>query len=152
MSEYKNFTEAIKDVKEKINITLQNEVAEDIKELMKQHIKDDVYGVYTSSAKVPYVRRKENGGLLDDNNFQITFIKDKLIIKNITNGKDNDEWIIPIIETGKGYTWEKSEIYQTKQARPFNELTQEDLEGGKFLKILKKHLYMKYGIVITIPK
>jgi hypothetical protein len=152
MSEFKNFDDVIKDTQMKINITLQKEIAEDIKALMKQHIKNDVYDAYTSSAKVPYVRRKENGGLLDNNNFQITFVKGQLIVKNITKGKDNNEWIIPIIETGKGYTWEESEIYKTKLSRPFNELTQDDLEKGEFLKILRKQLFMKYGIVIKMSK
>ncbi len=108
-----------------IDIALQDEVANTMKDLVSQSVETNVYNAYNSNAIQPYVRRGNNGGLADTSNY-ITYVGagHTLFLENATTG--NEEYapydnfrITDIIETGIGYNWETSVIYHTQQPRPF---------------------------------
>lgn len=149
MPDFKSIAELEKYLKTIVNFCLQTDVAQDIKELIKEHVETDVYAKYQPSQ---YMRRKENGGLLDDNNYLVKPIKDGVSITNITTdngyseemygdfGTHPDTWIVPIIETGIGYSWTESRIYKKPFARPFIDNTRNDLFKGLGRQYLKKSL------------
>lgn len=90
----------------------------------------NVYAKYTSQAEVPYVQRMESGGLADKNNYEVVVgTLESTIINNTTgnaayaNATDgyDDGYITDIVESGSGYRWRNSEIYNNPIPRPFME-------------------------------
>lgn len=148
--DFKDLTSLEVYLTKQIQESLQTDVAQDAKQLMKEHIETDVYDQYSPSL---YIRRAENGGLLDDNNFLIEKIEDGVSITNIDTddgysaeyyddwSSDPNTWLAPIIEYGQGYNWSNSKIYKKQPfPRPFVENTQTDLNNGKGKEYLKKAL------------
>ena len=136
-------------IQKQVTDALQTDVAEDTVELMKEHIQTDVYDKYEPTQ---YVRRMEDGGLIDDDNYLIEDIDNGVKITNITrdNGyatpSDPDRLVTPIVESGVGYTWRKSKIYQMQPyPRPFVRNTAKDLEEGKLKESMKKALEKRLG-------
>lgn len=116
-------------------IDVSYEVAEEIKEIEKEVIEEVVYNAYEPRF---YERRQEKGGLSDKANMQeeIDLTKDGLSIsvKNVTKGNSEysktegytDGCISDIIEDGKGYGYDLDDYIG---ARPFQEVTQEHVDG-----------------------
>lgn len=149
MPTFKSVKELEEYLQEQIMDSLKTDVAEKTIELEKEHVKIDVYKKYKPKE---YVRRKEDGGLLDDENYLVEEIENGIKISNITrdNGyatpSDPDRYVAPIVEDGVGYTWEDSEIYQMQPyPRPFIKETRKDLKKGKLKEFMKKALEKRFG-------
>ena len=149
MPTFKSVKELEKYLQEQIMDSLKTDVAEKTIELEKEHVKIDVYDAYDPTQ---YVRRKEDGGLLDDKNYLVEEIENGIKISNITrdNGyatpSDPDRYVTPIVEYGVGYTWEHSKIYHKQPyPRPFIEETRKDLKKGKLKEFMKKALEKRFG-------
>lgn len=156
MPDFKNLKELEKYINKKIKESLVTDVAQGVKETIKEHVQSDVYDQYNPTM---YVRREANGGLLDDDNYLIKEIKDGVSVTNVTTdggyseeyygdyATHPDTWIVPIIESGVGYSWTRSKIYQTQQARPFMANSREELRNGKAKRYLKDSL-QKRGLKV----
>lgn len=103
------------------------DVQEEFKESVSRAAEKNVYGAY---APTQYTRRGADGmGIADTWNYEVS--ADKLSLKLVNNTKGNhiyawtqgwdSGYITDIIESGHGYHWKRSEIYQTNLARPFME-------------------------------
>lgn len=145
--EFKSLAELNAYLQKQIDKSLQTDVAENTKDLIKKHVETDVYAKYSPTE---YIRRKEDGGLLDDENYLITPIENGVSIENITRDdgyatpSDPDRLVAPIVEDGVGYTWEWSKIYQKQPyPRPFIGNTRDELAKGKAKEFLKKSLQGK---------
>lgn len=91
------------------------EVFEELaRESMKMAIKKDVYARYRATG---YKRRKEDGGLLDDDNINVMVYRDSHTgniigyAKNTATGEGNAWELDRVIVEGVGYDWETSNIY-----------------------------------------
>lgn len=119
---------------EAVNNALENEVLDEVKKVMKEEIQERVYDAYTPTQ---YIRRKQNGGLLDDKNIKhhLSTNNHTLYVQNIT---DNG-FTVETVETGMGYTWENSSIYKNPFPRPFHKPSEEELiNSGRAKKALIK--------------
>ena len=119
--------------------------------LHHEAIQSEVYDKYDPTQDE---RRYSNGGLLDVSN--LDFCVDvsnsnvrELIMYNITQGTSgiNDETLTQILQSGTGYDWTRSNIYQAEQSgnpieRPFIVKTRELIEQNRklFIDILKQEL------------
>lgn len=137
---------ALNRIKKDVKKTIENEVSNKIKETMKQRVQEDVYDEYDPTQ---YIRRREDGGLLDDDN-----IKSKVKSKNnnlsleITNETMSDSHLKrldKVIEYGVGYEWEYSKIYKMQPyPRPFISNTREQVTDENIhINTLKKSLKSK---------
>ncbi|WP_397331643.1 hypothetical protein [Paenibacillus sp. JSM ZJ436] len=112
-------------IKGKVGKALLNNVAPTVKEVMKDKIEEEVYSVYTP---VPvedggYDRQRENDGLLDEDNMEVTVLNDTVLtVENIRS--DGDRNVAEIVETGEGYQFE---FPYNGVPRPFTEATREHL-------------------------
>jgi hypothetical protein len=145
MPTFKKLSDLEKYIKGQIPEILKQDVAPEVIETMKEHIQTDVYDAYSPTA---YVRRREDGGLLDDDNFSAEMVsEDTLKVKNTTTDSENKyKDIVPIIEYGVGYTWEKSRIYQSQPyPRPFVRNTRQELKEGRLKEIIAKSLKKRFS-------
>jgi hypothetical protein len=123
--DFNNLSDLEKYLTEKINSALRTEVAEEARDTMQEHVMSDVYAKYEPSQ---YVRTGELyqdilTQMVDDNT---------LSIENTRRDEETGRLIAPIIESGVGYTWKDSRIYNMQPfPRPFVENTAKDLENGK---------------------
>ena len=81
----KNLKELEKELYKRINTALDTEVADTVKNVMSDHIRDDVYNKYKPEY---YIRRGSNGGLADPENLNATLGSDgELFVQNIKIGR-----------------------------------------------------------------
>lgn len=120
----------VNEIKARIQTELHN-IAPFFQEQMAKGA-DEAVKTYKSSAKVKYQRRGSSGGMSDPKNYEIQEGDLSLTVFNNTLGnsayENSDGWdsgyINDIIETGEGYHWRKSEIYENQPwPRPFMEET-----------------------------
>ena len=130
-----------------INKTMEREVHGTVQSTMIRMIKEHVYDAYTPKGREPYQRRRTSGGLEDPDNIVGYWLDDyTYAIENITTGNkdvgfDSDKKIAPIIETGIGYNWTRSQIYNNPFPRPFIKETRNKLASSK------KHIKaLKHGL------
>ena len=104
----------------------------DFADAMAKYGSKKVYKAYVSTAKKKYQRRGVSGGLADPSNYEVSRKGLTLTVINNTTGnsayENSDGWdedyITDIIESGSGYHWRNSEIYQNQPwERPFMEET-----------------------------
>ncbi len=111
-----------------------------LKRIVTQVVEEHVYERYSPTQ---YERRYSKviggrGGLASEQSIKVVFDPQKKTITttNMAMGRNydaihnmytnNNTYLTPIIETGQGYTWEKSWIYKNKLSRPFmNEVLKE---------------------------
>lgn len=157
----KNLKELEKELYKRINTALDTEVADTVKEVMTDHIIQDVYDKYEPKL---YQRRYNDGGLLDPENIIATLGDDgELLVQNITLGADTvygqdpsgfgyynsrnaNEFITPIIETGIGY--DVSKWKYNGVPRPFMENTHNDLEQNHYHTEALKRSLKKQGLEV----
>lgn len=123
--EFTDLSQLEKYLNEKINSALRNEVADTARDTMQEHVMSDVYDKYTPSQ---YVR---TGDLYKDIVTQM--VDDNTVsIENVTRDEETGRLVAPIVESGVGYTWKDSRIYNMQPfERPFVENTAKDLADGK---------------------
>lgn len=69
MPTFDNLDQLLAHVKRQIDDTMQDEVAKEVVDTMQAEIQNTVYGAYQPRV---YNRRFENGGLLDEDNIEVT--------------------------------------------------------------------------------
>lgn len=164
----KNLKELEKELYKRINTALDTEVADTVKEVMTDHIIQDVYDVYNPLA---YERRynqsgndigspydnTQNTGLLDNNNIVATIDGEGgLLVQNTTLGSkyyyDEKGWhtsknagqpISGVIETGNGY-----DVWKKGKPRPFMENTHDDLKQNHYHTEALKRSLKKQGLEV----
>ena len=136
------------EIMRRANLALDNEVASNVKEKLKSHVQKDVYSTYSP---VEYERRKENGGLVDENN-----IKHKVRVRTLyvyeeapiegprldaPNWVNKPDSLARIIEDGAYNPWNYRNYRWTK-SRPFMENTQNDINYryADIVKLLKNRI------------
>lgn len=155
----KNLKELEKELYKRINIALDTEVADTVKEVMTDHIIQDVYDAYEPTA---YQRRYDDGGLLDPDNIIATLGNNgEMLVQNVALGNDSvymedsisrvyyssyniNKFIAPIIETGIGYDiggWAYDGV-----PRPFIQNTHDDLEQNHYHTEAMKRSLKKQGL------
>lgn len=107
------FQSVIKDIENDIQKGL-HDLIPDFKKAVHESTNENVYEVYYPK---DYNRRMENGGLGDEDNYEV--IEDRLSLTLINNTPNNSTpryggYVTDIIESGLGYNWSSA-----VPARPF---------------------------------
>ena len=152
----KSLKELEKALQEKVEIALLTDVAETVRDVMLDHIIEDVYEEYTP---FEYSRRNNDNGLMDGNNINASIEGNTLIVENNTLGKpyyregkelkrsqNADQEIAGVIETGQGYDihdWEYDGV-----PRPFIENTRRELADYDWHKKALKQGLQKQGLEV----
>lgn len=152
----KSLKELEKALHEKVEIALLTDVAETVRDVMLDHIIEDVYDEYTP---FEYSRRNNENGLMDGNNINASIEGNTLIVENNTLGKpyyregkelkrsqNAGQEIAGVIETGQGYDihdWEYDGI-----PRPFIENTRRELVDYDWHKKALKQGLQKQGLEV----
>lgn len=152
----KSLKELEKALQEKVEIALLTDVAETVRDVMLDHIIEDVYEEYTP---FEYSRRNNENGLMDGNNINASIEGNTLIVENNTLGKpyyregkelkrsqNADQEIAGVIETGQGYDihdWEYDGV-----PRPFIENTRRELVDYDWHKKALKQGLQKQGLEV----
>ena len=152
----KSLKELEKALQEKVEIALLTDVAETVRDVMLDHIIEDVYDEYTP---FEYSRRNNENGLMDGNNINASIEGNTLIVENNTLGKpyyregkelkrsqNAGQEIAGVIETGQGYDihdWEYDGI-----PRPFIENTRRELVDYDWHKKALKQGLQKQGLEV----
>lgn len=125
MKIFNNFADLEKSLNNSIKSALYNEVNEAVRQTLKENVQTEVYDKYTPQGNNPYER---TGGLLEDKNIESTFLGNELIVRSIRNENGRD--IAEVIESGEGYTWTNSTIYNMQPfPRPFHATTAQELQS-----------------------
>ena len=130
MPTFRNLNEVAKYLQPKINEALKKEVADRVATVQQRNIQATVYDAYNPKE---YLRRSENGGLLDADNIKAELIEDGVLsVKNVTppnpryrHDKLEGNFIDYAVEYGKDYD------FYSPGARPFVKDTIEDLRANK---------------------
>lgn len=126
------------DVKEAVKRNVTVELANAIREFVYRN-------VYETYFNKQYIRRGDKGGLSDTSKYiqNVYSIGENETVAEISlnmydeKGRD----IVQVVETGIGYTWKNSEIYKSKQPRPFlDEALQEIAKDGSALGAVAEYL------------
>jgi len=91
--------------REQLEMDIDNVLETDVADTLTQHVlesvRQNVYDVYEPKE---YVRRKQNGGLLDRENYHATAFDNVLALTNATrdNGysREQDREIVDVVESG----------------------------------------------------
>ena len=113
-----DFSDVFTDIENKINKFMS---AEETKELLVAYTvkraKKDVYGAYTPHGKEPYERRYS---FTNADTYEVTTGRLSMTIESWAHGSGMaGNGLTDVVESGIGYEWEQSEIYDTQQPRPF---------------------------------
>ena len=98
---FNNINDLFRYIEHQAQDTMQNEVAETVKEAMSQAVDSAVYDVYQPEY---YTRRGLNGGLADKGNYTVEEIQNGIIIQNDTplDSGGNEPRLDDIICNGLG--------------------------------------------------
>jgi len=134
--DFKSWADLEKHLNKTISESLQIDVALESRQLMREHIQNDVYEAYTP---LDYERTFETINSCVTNSIGNNTIE----LKNTREGS-NGEDIPQILEYGKGYTWGRN-LDERIGPRPFFANTYKDLAMGK-AKIFMKYALLKRGL------
>ena len=114
---------------ESIRKAMEGPVTDGVQAASAEAVQTEVYDAYERGDYMPYVRRDEvgkPGGLQDWSVMESKYDPSTMTLEVQDKSRDDDtgRLIAPVVESGKGYQWRKSEIYKSKQARPFHEEAQ----------------------------
>lgn len=114
---------------ESIHKAMEGPVTDGVKAAIVEAVQTEVYDAYERGDYMPYVRRDEvgkPGALQDWSVMESKYDPSTMTLEVQDKSRDDDtgRLIAPVVESGKGYQWKKSEIYKSKQARPFHEEAQ----------------------------
>ncbi|MEM5009243.1 hypothetical protein WKH57_00850 [Niallia taxi] len=134
---YDNLDRLIKGLAKELEATMNDQVEKVARKKLKEQVDETVYKSYTPSQ---YVR---TGGLIQDSNIKSNVSakgSDIELTVQSTRSEDGKD-IAKIIETGRGYSWESSEIARSKMPRPFHAKTEEELAStGEHVQAIKNGL------------
>jgi hypothetical protein len=142
MPEFKSLADLEKYLNQQIKKSLLNEVADVARDTMSKHVMSDVYQAYEPT------QYQRTGDLYKD--ISTTMKNDNTLeIENVARDEESGRLIAPVVESGEGYEWEKSRIYQMQPfPRPFVENTAKELENGLAKQALVDGL-RKQGLDVT---
>lgn len=112
---FNNLTDLFKHIQSDIQDTLNNEVANEVKETMSEAVISTVYNVYDP---ISYERRGNNGGLMCTANMEHRVDGDTLTVTNETplDNHRTDYSLTDIIVNGRGYQpFPRDFISETKE-------------------------------------
>jgi hypothetical protein len=140
MPDFKSLKDLEKYLNKKIQESLQTDVASESRQLMREHIQDDVYSAYTpysTDGVTPHYKRTWElmnsckTDMLDSNTLEL---------KNTRVGENNEN-IPAIIENGGHYTWGYvRNLDEEIGKRPFVSNTRNDLSRGKLKRYMSDAL------------
>lgn len=113
MPNFKDLNSLFKHIETQIQDTMTDEVAETVKENMAETIQANVYNAYMPQY---YNRRFEDGGLLDQNNMEVTEIPDGISVRDVAplDNKRTDYALDEIVVEGMGYMpWARDFYFDT---------------------------------------
>jgi hypothetical protein len=142
MPEFKSLADIEKYLNQKIKKSLSNEVADVARDTMSKHVMSDVYQAYepTQYQRTGDLYKDISTAMKNDNTLEI---------ENVARDEETGRLIAPVVESGEGYEWEKSRIYQMQPfPRPFVENTAKELESGLAKEALADGL-RKQGLDVT---
>ncbi|KAF6630496.1 hypothetical protein H6F38_13760 [Paenibacillus sp. EKM208P] len=117
-----SYKELEKLLRQKLTKSLQIEVAQCVREIEKEKIKEEVYDVYSPTI---YERQMNHGGLIDDENI-ITHPVVGNILTVESRRLDGITNVGQVVETGQGYNFD---FAYSGRPRPFVEKTAEELRN-----------------------
>ena len=112
---YKNINDLFKRIEKDVQEVLVNEVAETVKDEMKQAIDDTVYSTYEPEY---YKRRGEQGGLLDEDNITVTELENGILLRDtapLNGGKTGYDLDRIIIDGSGNQAFPRDYIEETKE-------------------------------------
>jgi hypothetical protein len=111
----------------KIRKALSSDVADEARDTMSDHVMKDVYDKYTPS------QYQRTGDLYKD--IKTTMVNDNtLTVEDTAKDNNTGRLIAPIVESGTGYQWTNSRIYNMQPfPREFVKETYNELSNGKAL-------------------
>lgn len=139
VSTTKDLDKVFAELQKRINIAQTTDVATTVREEMKDQIEQEVYSVYTPDESKPnsYKRKKEDGGLTDDDNIDL-YMTDTTTLVVESNRFDGDKNVGEVVVTGKGYNYS---FPYSGRPRDYVEATRDSLETtGVHVKALKQGL------------
>jgi hypothetical protein len=142
MPEFKSLADLEKYLNQQIKKSLSSEVADVARDTMSKHVMSDVYQAYEPT------QYQRTGDLYKD--ISTTMKNDNTLeIENVARDEESGRLIAPVVESGEGYEWKKSRIYQMQPfPRPFVENTAKELENGLAKQALVDGL-RKQGLDVT---
>ena len=120
MPTFKDLNSLFKHIETQIQDTMLDEVAETVKENMAETIQANVYNSYMPQY---YNRRFEDGGLLDQNNMEVTEIPNGISVRDVAplDNKRTDYALDEIIVEGMGYMpWARDFYFDTEDKLSVN--------------------------------
>jgi hypothetical protein len=134
----KNFKELEALINKKIRKAMEDEVAKQARNTLKEKVVETVYDAYTPQT---YDR---TGGLLQDRNIDTHMENDNTLSVRSTREEDGRD-IAAVIEYGTGYSYDG--LDERIGARPFHEEAAKELANGLAKESLKRGL-KKQGIPV----
>lgn len=124
--EFNNYADLVKYINKQLAKTLKNDVGNGVaRKKLKENIQSEVYDKYPDP--VMYERLRKNGGLIDDDNIIVEMVDDNTVSIE-SRRMDEGRNVGVVVETGVGYNPEWPFPY-TNKARPFTEITRDELEN-----------------------
>lgn len=127
---FNNLTDLFNHIEADVQDTLNNEVAQEVKETMSESVMLNVYNVYNP---ISYKRRGNNGGLMCTANMEHSVDGDTLTVTNETplDNHRTDYSLTDIIVNGRGYQpFPRDFISETKERLETNGNHKEVLKQG----------------------
>jgi Txe/YoeB family toxin of Txe-Axe toxin-antitoxin module len=126
--DFNSIEAALKFIEQQAQSVLKQEIASKVVKTMKKHVQTDVYDKYEP---VMYERQGYNGGLIDEDNIEVSVVDDDTIsVENIRF--DGNREVAQIVESGQGYTYD---FEYNGIPRPFTENTRNELRETNALEI-----------------
>ena len=145
--DFKSVADLEKYLQKKVSESLQIDVALESRQLMREHIQNDVYETYTPYSSDGITPHYERTFALIDSCITNVIGSDTIELKNTRIG-ENGENIPRIIEYGGHYGWGYRRHLDTEiGTRPFFANTYKDLAMGK-AKIFMKMALIKRGLKV----
>jgi spermidine synthase len=142
MPEFADLDELQKFLNGEIKKALVSDVVDVARDTMSDHVMSDVYNKYTPS------QYQRTGDLYKD--IKTTLVNDNtLTVEDTARDNDTGRLIAPIVESGTGYQWTNSRIYNMQPfPREFVKETYNELSNGKAKNALANGL-KKQGIDVV---
>lgn len=129
--------------RERLEMDMDNVLETDVADTLTEHVLESVQeNVYDAYDPKEYIRRKQNGGLLDRANYHATAFDNVLALTNDTRdnhySREEDRDIVDVVESGNGYD------FFSPGPRPFMEtalqkgITDGSLEESLYLGMKKR--------------
>ena len=125
-------------IQKDVNTIMKTDMEKLARRTLKENVIEEVYEKYEPD------KYERTGGLYQDENINSYFDEatNELSIRSVRHENDSRGYrdIAQIIETGEGYDWKSSRIAQSQQARPFHEITANELRDGLAEETLRQGL------------